>query len=175
LAITPPEERRYERYEPIEQLKDAIVIGTPRRMDVQAASDDLRRRTLAGMTRPLDRLIYMASMRDYNTGLYYHDGLAARFTQEVACEALANCHGEAFRQLLGCSLQELVSQLEGYMGSTQTSPCDFLAAWRRLEPFRVTVPVEIDSLSAEFLFSNFKIALAILEARLLPRPMESAA
>jgi hypothetical protein len=156
LAITPPEERRYERYEPIEQLKDAIVIGTPRRMDVQAASDDLRRRTLAGMTRPLDRLIYMASMRDYNTGLYYHDGLAARFTQEVACEALANCHGEAFRQLLGCSLQELVSQLEGYMGS-------------------VTVPVEIDSLSAEFLFSNFKIALAILEARLLPRPMESAA
>jgi hypothetical protein len=151
------------------------MIGIPGRSDVKAAADDLRHRTLAGMPRPLDRLIYLAAMRDYNTGLYYHDGLAARFTQEVACEALANCHGEAFRQLLGCSLQELVRQVEEYMGTTETNPCDFVTAWKRLEPYRVTVPVETDSLSAEFLFSNLKIALAILEARLFPRPLESAA
>lgn len=140
-------------------------------MDVQQAAEDLRRRSLADLPRPLDRLIYLASMRDYNTGFYYHDGLASRYSQEVACEALADCHREAFHELVGCSLEELVAQMKGYMASTHTSATDFLAAWRGLEPYRVAVPVETDPLSAQFLFSSFKIALAILESRLNPRPV----
>jgi hypothetical protein len=141
-------------------------------MDVQQAADDLRRRSLSEFPRPLDRLIYLASMRDYNTGLYYHDGLASRFSQEVACEAMADCHREAFRQLVGCSLEDLVAQMEGYMASTHTSPADFLTAWKGLEPYRVAVPVESDPLSAQFLFSSFKIALVILESRLNQRSGE---
>jgi hypothetical protein len=135
-------------------------------MDVEQAARDLRNRTLSDIPRSLDRLIYLASMRDYNTGLYYHDGLASRFTQEIACEALANCHREAFAQLLGCSLRDLVGQIEGYIESTHTSPRDFVAAWKKLEPYRVAVPVETDPVTAQLLFSSFKIALAILEARL---------
>lgn len=144
------------------------MIPAPRRLDVQEAAQDLRHRTLSEIPRSLDRLIYLASMRDYNTGLYYHDGLASRFSQEVACEAMADCHGEAFRQLVGCSVEDLVRQMEGYMDSTRTSPIDFLTAWKKLEPYRVAVPVETDPLSAQFLFSSFKIALAILESRLVP-------
>ena len=146
-----------------------------RRIDVAQAASDLRSRTLADIPRSLDRLIYLASMRDYNTGLYYHDGLASRFTQEVACEALADCHREAFSQLVGCSLRELVSQMEGYIDSTHTSPRDFVAAWKKLEPYRVAVPVETDPLTAQLLFSSFKIALAILEARLLSIPPQPSA
>jgi hypothetical protein len=145
----------------------------PKRMDVQEAAQDLRWRTLAKIERPLDRLIYLASTRDYNTGLYYHDGLAARFTQEIACQALADCHREVFRQLVGASLKDLVAQVEGYMGTTHTSASEFIAVWKGLEPYRVVVPVDTDLLSTEFLFSNIKVALAILEHRLnLPRMME---
>jgi len=148
------------------------VNRATRRIDVAQAASDLRSRTLADIPRSLDRLIYLASMRDYNTGLYYHDGLASRFTQEVACEALADCHREAFSQLVGCSLRELVSQMEGYIDSTHTSPRDFVAAWKKLEPYRVAVPVETDPLTAQLLFSSFKIALAILEARLPSIPSQ---
>jgi len=151
------------------------VTRATRRIDVAQAASDLRSRTLADIPRSLDRLIYLASMRDYNTGLYYHDGLASRFTQEVACEALADCHREAFSQLVGCSLRELVSQMEGYIDSTHTSPRDFVAAWKKLEPYRVAVPVETDPLTAQLLFSSFKIALAILEARLLSIPSQPSA
>ena len=147
------------------------MIRATRRIDVAQAANDLRSRTLAEIPRSLDRLIYLASMRDYNTGLYYHDGLASRFTQEVACEALADCHREAFSQLVGCSLRELVSQMQGYIDSTHTSPRDFVAAWKKLEPYRVAVPVETDPLTAQLLFSSFKIALAILEARLPSPPL----
>jgi len=135
-------------------------------MDVLQAADDLRRRSLVNYPRPLDRLIYLASMRDYNTGVYYHDGLASRYSPEVACEAMADCHKEAFRQLVANSLEEVVEQLEAYMASTHTSPGDFVAAWKGLEPYRVAVPVESDPLAAQFLFSTFKVALAILESRL---------
>jgi hypothetical protein len=146
------------------------VITAAKRMDVAAAADDIRGRTLSDMPRSLDRLIYLASMRDYNTGLYYHDGLASRFTQEVACEALADCHREAFNELVACSLRELVGQMEGYIRSTHTSPPDFIAAWKKLEPYRIAVPVRTDPVLAQFLFSSFKIALAILEARLHSAP-----
>jgi hypothetical protein len=151
------------------------MIPTTRRMDVEQAACDLRNRTLSDISRSLDRLIYLASMRDYNTGLYYHDGLAWRFTQEVACEALADCHREAFGQLVGCSLRDLVGQMEAYIRSTHTSPRDFVAAWKKLEPYRVAVPVETDPVSAQLLFSSFKIALAILEARLPSVPAQPAA
>jgi len=143
--------------------------------DVKLAARDLQRRTLAEIPRPLDRVIYLASTRDYNTGLYYHDGLAARFSQDVACEALATCHQEAFRELVGTSLKDLVGQLEEYVQATRTHVGDFIAAWKKLEPYRVAVPVEADPLAAEFLFSNFKIALAILEARLHSRQAAASA
>jgi hypothetical protein len=142
------------------------MSAIPKRMDVQRAIEDLRSRTLAQMPRALDRLIYLASTRDYNTGLYYHDGLASRFGEGVACEALAECHSEAMQELVSSSLEGLVWQMEAYMGTAHTLPADFVGMWRGLEPYRVAVPVGTDALAAGFLFSNFRVALAILDARL---------
>lgn len=137
-----------------------------KRLDVQRAADDLRRRTLAGFSQPLAKFIYLASMRDYNTGLYYHDGLADQFSPEVACEALADCHKEAFRQLVVSSLESLVSQVEGYIASSQSPAGEFIGAWKGLAPYRIAVPVASDPFAAEFLFSNLRVALAIVEERL---------
>lgn len=122
------------------------------------------------MARPLDQLIYLASTRDYNSGIYYHDGLAASFSAEVACEAIAGCHREAFRQLLYSPIESLVEQLEGYMETLHTDPVAFIAAWKELQPYRVAIPVDTDPIAVGFLLSNLKIALAILEQRHLPRP-----
>lgn len=139
-------------------------------MDVQRASEDLRRRTLAAMPHPLTQFLYLASTRDYNTGLYYHDGLADQFSAEIACEALANCHREAFQHLVMSTLESLVGQLESYIASSRTQPDDFVAVWKGLAPYRVAVPVAADPFTAEFLFSNLKVALAIVEERLTSFP-----
>src|ERR1700683_1131412 len=110
------------------------------RTDVELAADDLRRRTLSHMPVPLERMIYLGSTRDYNTGLYYHDGLASRFSEMVACQALANCHREAYQQVLQSSIEDLVRQLDSYIQSTNSAPHDFIAAWKNLQPYRVAVP-----------------------------------
>jgi hypothetical protein len=63
-----------------------------------------------------------------------------------------------------------VNQLQAYMGASRTDPVEFIAAWRDLKPYQVAVPAETDSLSSEFLFSNLRIALAILENRFRMNP-----
>lgn len=133
-------------------------------MDVEAAIEDLRNRTLAGIPGEVARLVYLASTRDYNTGQYYHEGLAFRFTEEVANAALAACHRESFRRLLFTSLEELVNQLDSYVSSTRARRAEVLKAWTKVEPYRVTIPLDCDQLSAEFFLSNVRVALAILQA-----------
>ena len=113
-------------------------------------------------------MIYLASTRDYNNGLYYHQGLASRYSEAAACEGLADCHRESFRDLLSASLEELVQQLQSYAESTGAIASTFVTAWKELEPYRVAVPVGTDPLAANFMFSNLKVALAIFEARLNP-------
>ena len=140
-----------------------MVLPKAKRADVLAASEGFRWHTLAYTSGWLDRLIYLASMRDYNTGFYVHESLASRFSAEVACEALADCHRESFNELTSLELKDLTGELELYMKSTGTSPRDFLRAWKDLEPYRVAVPVGTDPLLADFLFSNLRVALAILE------------
>ena len=133
--------------------------------EVEVAADDLRRRTLAQMSSYLERMIYLGSTRDYNSGVYYHDGLASRFSEMVACEALANCHREAFQEVLQSSIENLVQQLDSYVQSPRSAPLDLIAAWKNLQPYRVAVPAGTDTLAAEFLCSNVKIALTIWESR----------
>ncbi|HTV59811.1 MAG TPA: hypothetical protein VMJ93_13155 [Verrucomicrobiae bacterium] len=137
--------------------------------EVEAAVTDFRQRSLARVLRPLDRLIYLSSMRDCNTGVYYHEGLSSRFSEQAASEALARCHFEVFREMTSAPLGDLVAQMEAYIASTHTYPADFVAVWKGLEPYRVAIPVDMDPLLTEFLFSNFKVALAILESRLNSR------
>lgn len=136
-----------------------------KRENVEAAIEDIKRRTLAGLPGDLARLIYIASTRDYNTGQYYHEGLAMDFSEEVAGRALAACHREIFERLAPSSLEDLIKQLETYVSSTHARPNEVLEAWKKLEPYRVTVPLGCGRLTAEFFFSNIRIGLAVLQAR----------
>jgi len=52
------------------------MSATVRLVPVQEVYDDLLHRTLSRISCDLGRLIYLASTRDYNTGNYYHEGLA---------------------------------------------------------------------------------------------------
>ncbi len=136
-----------------------------KQMNVEAAAEDLQNRTLAQIPGELARLVYLASTRDYNTGRYYHDGLAFRFTEEVAASALAVCHRETFRRLALSSLEEVVQQLESFLRVALVPPTAILEVWKKLEPYRVAIPLDCDPLLAELFFSNIRIALAILETR----------
>lgn len=58
----------------------------------EEAAQDLRERTLAALPNSLSKLVYLASMRDYNTGQYHHAGLLDSFGDRAATEAMETCH-----------------------------------------------------------------------------------
>ena len=153
------------------------MYGELKHENVEAARADLETRTLARIEGDVARLIYLSSMRDYNTGEYHHEGLASQFTGIVARKAIASCHREVFKRLVLCSVEELVDELEIYIHSSGFSFNEFFQAWERLQPYTVTVPLECSPLSSRFFALNVRAALAILQARQLrahPDPRSSS-
>ncbi len=141
--------------------------GELKHEDVEAARRDLADRTLAKIRGDFARLIYMASMRDYNTGEYHHEGLALRFTESVAGRAISSCHRDMFRRLVLCPVKELVKQLELYADSNCSTSSQLVRVWEKLQPYRVAVPLECSPLAARLFASNIRAALAILQSRQL--------
>jgi hypothetical protein len=134
----------------------------PPTQPVKDAYDDLLRRSLSKIPGDLARLVYLASTRDYNTGTYHHDGLAARFPAGAASKALEVAHRDVFYKLAACSLEELVDEVHIYVSSSGQSRDDVLHAWQKLEPYRVAVPVDLNPAVARLFISNVRLAVAIL-------------
>jgi hypothetical protein len=137
------------------------MSSTAKLVPVQTAYDDLLHRSLSKISCDLARLIYLASTRDYNTGTYHHDGLAARFRPEVAGKALEIAHRQVFYRLAAFSLEELVEQLRIYLDCSHESASSVLRTWQKLEPYRIAIPLEVNPAVARLFLSNVRLALAI--------------
>ena len=149
-----------------ETANNAKIAG----QEARAAYDDLYQRTLAKVSGDLNRLIYLASMRDYNSGRYHHAGLEAQFSGEAAREALETAHRELFWKLTTCPLEDLVNQLEAYMAASQEPAEELLRAWRTLRPYHVAIPLDVEPGAARLFVSNLKLALEVLQQRLERNP-----
>jgi len=139
-------------------------------VSVQDAYDDILQRTLARISCDLARLVYLASTRDYNTGKYHHDGLAARFSADVARKALEIAHRQVFYRVSAYSLEELAQEVELYLNTSHESPLEVLRAWQNLEPYRIAVPIDVNPAVARLFLSNIRLALAIFRHRQRPLP-----
>jgi hypothetical protein len=139
---------------------------------VEDAYQDFLRRSLSRISGDLARLIYLASTRDYNTGKYHHDGLAAQFQTDIACQALELAHREIFHRIAARSLEELVAEVEVYINASRQSREEVLEVWQKLEPYRVALPVNVNAAVAQLFVSNVRLALAILRRRQEQEAME---
>jgi hypothetical protein len=137
-------------------------FGNP---DALKAYDDLWQRTLGKISGDLNRLIYLASTRDYNSGRYHHAGLETTFGYDAVKQALETAHQEIFWKLTRSSLEHLVGELEVYIRCSGESPEELLRTWRTLQPYRVAIPLEVDAMAAQLLLSNLKLGLEVLQKR----------
>jgi hypothetical protein len=142
---------------------------------VSDAYEDLLRRTLSKISSDLARLIFLASTRDYNTGTYYHDGLASRFSSEKASQALELAHTEIFQQLAAYSLEAWVKEIEIYACTSRQSSATIIRTWQQLEPYRVAVPMRQNPTVIQLFVSNLRIALAISKHRQNPEVADPSA
>jgi hypothetical protein len=134
-------------------------------LTINTAYEDLVRRTLGGIPCDLARLIYLASTRDYNNGVYHHEGLAARYGTESARVALRAAHKDIFYRLVCLPLEGLVTELETYVRVSREAPGGFIHTWQELEPYSVAIPMDVDSAVVQLFLSNVKLALEVLQVR----------
>lgn len=104
-------------------------------MDVEAARDDLNRRTLVHLGYDFAPLIYLCALRDFSTGAYHHHGLVNCFSEFAATAAITSWHEEVFLRLTLGALDSLVAQIDrfvSYVSERLPSDCGHLADSRDL-------------------------------------------
>ena len=117
---------------------------------------------LANLPNDLTRMLYLASLRDCNSGRYLHPQLSSRMGVEIADRTLFACHDQVFRRLLATPIFGYVNQLEEYIRYTRIEKAIVLRTWESLEAYRATMPVVALSLYRDLFCSNMEAALMIL-------------
>ncbi len=131
---------------------------------IAAAVEDLEQRTLASIPGVIARLVYLGSLRDFNSGDYQHEGFVYRHGRVAAAAALTICHRQVFQDVLLLPMADLTREIETYFQTTE-SPAKTMMAWRRLKAFQLLTPVPCDPVSENLFTSKVQLALGVLVVR----------
>ena len=120
-------------------------------------------RVFAELPNDLARLVYLASIRDYNTGRYLHPDLSRSYNAEAVDGWLHAYHGRIFDNLLGAPVNDYVDQLRLYASFSGTPASELARTWKTLEAYKAAVPLGCDRLAADIFYLNMFSALCILD------------
>jgi hypothetical protein len=135
-------------------------------------ADYVSQTVLETLPNDLTRMIYLASLRDCNSGMYLHPELSQSRGVHAADRALRDCHEQVFRRLLTTRLAEYVIQLQEYIRYTRGEILTVLKTWRSLQAYRATAPLGAVAISTELYFLNVAIALEVV-GRQVPGDQQS--
>jgi hypothetical protein len=96
----------------------------PKGMLERDALADLWKHTLSQIPTIYGRLVYLASLRDPNSGAYRHHGLSAAFGREQSTYALRKSHEQTFLEWLTIPLSAKNADFRAYLqsASSEESP-----------------------------------------------------
>src|SRR5260370_32974935 len=134
-----------------------------------AVTQDILRALGASLPNDLSRLIFLATLRDNNSGHYYHPEVARRFSEKIADRAMLAGHRQIYEHVVALTLEDLTDQLDAYMATVRVPKQRLIESWIKLPAYRATIPMDTDPISAEIFFMKVGVAVAILEARLPSR------
>jgi hypothetical protein len=135
------------------------------RLDDEArrVMEDFQQNSLANVSGAFARLIYLASLRDHNTGRYHHYGLETRFSAEAVDEGLRRCHAEVFARHLTLPLQEQTQDLLRFFESLKDDRTRLVEAWQQLRAYQILPPQGSSPLARELFTTNVELILEILK------------
>ena len=126
------------------------------------AAPDLWRRTLSRIPTVFGRLVYLASLRNSDTGQYEHYGLAQAFGDEEADRALRESHLQSFNEWLCFPLERQKADLDEYLSSLDTEPRRVIETWIRLSPYRHLPPSATREVERRLYLTDLETILDLL-------------
>jgi hypothetical protein len=131
-------------------------------IQIDLAVADFQAHTLANLQGRFCRLIYLASLRDHNTGRYYHEGLEGRYGGEAADEGLRRCHTQVFDELMALPLKAQTEDLVSFFKSIKEERQRLVEAWERLRSYQILPPENCHPLARELFNKDIEIILKVL-------------
>jgi hypothetical protein len=143
-----------------DQLPNPHPAANPQ--EVERVVRDFEERTLVGREGYFSRLVYLASLRDYNTGRYHHYGLEERYAADAVDEGLRQCHVRVFEELVGLPLKEQTEDLLDFFESLKEDRTRLVRVWKGLKSYQILPPEDCHPLARELFDKNIEIMLRIL-------------
>ena len=112
----------------------------PKGMLERNALADLWKHTLSQIPSIYGRLVYLASLRDPNSGSYRHYGLSTAFGREESVAALKRSHETAFLEWLRLPLQDKNADFRSYFEGIDETPRTVVCYLDRTAPYLSQTP-----------------------------------
>src|SRR6185312_6641600 len=134
-------------------------------IDEHQASETLWVRDLSLIETSYGRLVYLAGLRNPDTGRYEHYGSnQAHAGILIASRGLKRVHETIFREWVSYPLERKKADIELYIsGIGQVDRTELVDAWLRLTPYRNLVPASIRGPEREKHISDFEAILGLLK------------
>jgi hypothetical protein len=134
----------------------------PKGMLERTATDDLWKHTLSRVPSVFGRLMYLASLRDPNSGIYRHHGLSTAFGRDESNRALKESHRKTFREWLKLSLADQSRDLVLYLNELEDSKSAVVKHWLNSKQYREQVPSSARKMERELFNQDFEVLLETL-------------
>lgn len=126
-------------------------------------SEALWARDLTLISSSYGRLVYIAGLRNPNTGRYEHFGFANSPGSLVANRTLKRIHENVFREWVSFSLERKKSDIDLYVEGLGVDRIQLLDAWLRLTPYKNLVPASIQGPERQKHISDFEAILGLMK------------
>ena len=141
----------------------------------RSALADLCKYTLARIPTISGRLVYLATLRDVNSGTYRHHGLIDAFGRDEAVKALRESHQAAFQGWLNMSLFEKNEDLRDYLMTLDDSHEDVVEHWLQSRVYRSYVPASAMKADTDLFCLELESLLELRRNEAIKRRQRSAA
>ncbi|MGA8027193.1 MAG: hypothetical protein WB992_08595 [Bryobacteraceae bacterium] len=109
------------------------------------------------------RLVYLAGLRNADTGRYEHYGLSG-YSDRDANRALKQVHEAIFKEWVTYPLERKKTDIEIYIaGIDGIDRAELIDAWLRLTPYKNLVPASIQGPERQKHISDFEAILGLLK------------
>jgi len=126
-------------------------------------SEEVWARDLAHISTSYGRLVYLAGLRNPDTGRYEHYGTTSA-ARAHASRTLKHIHEQIFNEWVSHPLERKKTDIDLYItGIDQVGRAELIDAWLRLTPYKNLVPASIQGPERQRHISDFEAILGLLK------------
>jgi hypothetical protein len=131
---------------------------------------DLWKHTLSRIPTVFGQIAYLASLRDPNSGVYKHHGLAAAFGRDESIRALQESHETVFRQWLWMPLADRAEDLRTYLRSLEDGEGVVAGYWLQSHSVALQLPGSARPMERELFQQDVETLLKIIRNQSVAAP-----